>query len=511
MSSYNTNLICNKFGGIRRKNASFSSSLITASDCQNVELYDTGINGGIGIRTAKGNKDILQGLLPETENIINIFESTQQNRKLFFIHTENETNGTLYFFNTTKNTVKALIENLNISGISTGTDFAQGNSDLFIFANNADNLYSIEIGNTEKIDEIVAVDREERPIKGIGTVLYDNRLWMFTANRLHYSVQGNVKDWRTSGADISTSAGFIEFSKNITAIGIYLNSIAVFFKDSSVVISGTYPYTESKESPGGCAGYKSLVFHGTDLYFYDDTKKGVFSFEQIVIGNQALGPNVAQEIQSELNTIDTTKLNNIQALSVVIADRNEIWFYFPTTNESDYSQVMIYDYARGEWVKRKCPKINCIEVFDNQLYSAGKNKIYREYIEDTFNGEYIQHFYKCSNCNLGSDTTLKVSIFSPRITVDSPYINELFVKYIKNYNFLKRPKIKKLKSKYKKFLIYGESLWGEGFWCSENINALLKIPNTTFKTLQITFYTENDKQDFSIRNIEFSKIKVIQV
>ena len=53
-----TQLICNKFGGIRQKNAIFSEELITAQDLQNVELYFTGTNGGVGIRTTKGNISI---------------------------------------------------------------------------------------------------------------------------------------------------------------------------------------------------------------------------------------------------------------------------------------------------------------------------------------------------------------------------------------------------------------------------------------------------------------------
>ena len=58
-----TSLYCNIFGGILKKDATFSSKKITASDLQNVELYDTGINSGVGIRTAKGNS-LICNLIP---------------------------------------------------------------------------------------------------------------------------------------------------------------------------------------------------------------------------------------------------------------------------------------------------------------------------------------------------------------------------------------------------------------------------------------------------------------
>ena len=53
-----TQMLCNKLCGIRERNANFNDSLVTAQDIQNVELYYTGVNEGVGIRTAKGNTSI---------------------------------------------------------------------------------------------------------------------------------------------------------------------------------------------------------------------------------------------------------------------------------------------------------------------------------------------------------------------------------------------------------------------------------------------------------------------
>lgn len=69
--------MCNKFGGIRRINATFSNDFISASDMQNVELFNTGINSGVGIGTAKGNIEICNSI-PNDEKVINIFESVQK-------------------------------------------------------------------------------------------------------------------------------------------------------------------------------------------------------------------------------------------------------------------------------------------------------------------------------------------------------------------------------------------------------------------------------------------------
>ena len=42
----------------------------------------------------------------------------------------------------------------------------------------------------------------------------------------------------------------------------------------------------------------------------------------------------------------------------------------------------------------------------------------------------------------------------------------------------------------------------------KDINAIKKLPTSFFKTLQMTFLTEEHGDDFCIRNIEFGKIKV---
>ena len=71
-----TKLICNNFSGINRNLSKYSNNMITASDMQNVELFSTGINSGVGIRTTNGNIAISDEI-PEDEYVINIFESIQ--------------------------------------------------------------------------------------------------------------------------------------------------------------------------------------------------------------------------------------------------------------------------------------------------------------------------------------------------------------------------------------------------------------------------------------------------
>ena len=279
-----TKLICNNFAGINRTSAIYTSSGITSTDMQNVELFATEVNAGVGIRTMKGNISVCDDI-PDGETIINIFESVQGGITHFFVHTENDSEGKIYQYFKNSQTLSLKVSGLSVTGISCATDVSQGWSDLWVFSN-SEEILTIEIdkrdehGNLDEIEILDLQDSDGRQVKGMGCIVFAGRLWIFSNQVLWYSVQENIYDFSTSDAEITTSAGYIEFVKKITAIYPYLGTLAVFHKNSSCLISESEPgvFSKTLESPGGCAGYNSLVFHGTELYFYDDTKKGVFCF-----------------------------------------------------------------------------------------------------------------------------------------------------------------------------------------------------------------------------------------
>lgn len=535
MASTIVSLSNRTFGGIRRKDSCFDSNKITCSDCQNVELYFTDANAGVGLRTSKGNTSVttsivngkVNELIPATEEVIEIFETTQLGNKYLIAYTIDATAGTgrLYNINLRTNTSTLLVDGLKPLRTASGCDITQGYQDVFIFSNGEDikyiysdteNFVLLRVEDNSNLVLSYNIGNYTYTVKGLGLKVYDKRVWIFDGKVLFYSDQENCRNFKPLDDTTKiTSAGYIELVKDITAIYPYLGSLAIFHKDSSslLAVDATTKFKISEESPGGCASHNSIVFHGVDLYFYDDTKKGVFSFKQIVNGDKTLGDNIAIDVQEELMKINSTELSRIKALSVVTEDRNEVWFLLPISNELNRSFVMIFDYLRGEWLKRKCQKINTMSIYDNDLYSAG-DKIYAEYTTDLFNGEYIEHFYTCSIFNMLSDTSLKITKFPPRISVDATYRNNFWVQYVKNYDMLKRPKIKQIKSKTIKNVIKYNSgaKYNTGVIYKPNaVTQVRKLPSANFKALQIKFYTEEERQDFCIKSIEFTKIKVKQI
>ena len=507
-----TSLICNNFSGINRNGAQYSSSIITATDMQNVELFSTENNSGVGIRTAAGNIAICD-FIPENEVVINIFESTQKAKSHFFVHTESPDEGKIYLFLPETGELILKKDALTVTGKSCATDISQGWADLWVFSN-SEEILSIELEKTDNdgnLSEITVMDLKDmdgRTVKGLGLVVFAGRLWIFNGQKLWYSVQENIYDFSTSDAEIITSAGYIEFVKNITAIYPYLGSLAVFHSNSSCMIAQDdtdQSFYKTYDSPGGCASYEALVFHGTQLYFYDDTKKGVFSFLQVINGDKTLGKNIAVEIQDELFSIPSKQVESIKALSVVTSDRNEVWFLLPTEDEN-HSTIMIYDYIRSTWIKRKSQKINAIRVIGSKLYSVGK-KIYEEYSSNEFDGEFIEAYYDCAPLNLAVENSLKILAYPPKITMNMYYTNDFYIKYMKDYNSL-TTKIRHIVSKtFKNILYFDKGFWDVNIFPHEKINVIKKLPATYFKTLQMSFYTKDLGQNFCINNIEFGKIK----
>ena len=507
-----TSLICNNFSGINRSSSVFSSSTITASDIQNVELFATEVNSGVGIRTAKGNVSVCD-LIPENETVINIFESIQKSKTYFFVHTESSEEGKIYLFSPASGSLVEKVNGLSLTSKSSATDVTQGWSDLWVFSN-GEEMLSIEVDNYNEegeLEEVVMMevkDADEREVKGLGLVVFAGRLWVFNGQVLWYSVQENIYDFSTSDAEIVTSAGYIEFVKNITAIYPYLGTLAVFHSNSSCLISKEedYGFSKTMEFPGGCASYNSLAFHGTELYFYDNTKKGIFSFKQVINGDRTLGENIAIDIQEELFNIPSSKIDQIRTLSVVTSDRNEVWFLLPN-NDENYTTIMIYDYLREAWVKRKSQRISCFATIGGVLYSAGK-KIYEEYNSNTFDGEFIEAFYNCTPLNLGIENSIKILSYPPKVTLDMYYNNSFYVEYTKNYDSM-TSKIRYIKAKgLKNSLYFDIGHWDSSYFPIKDINSVKWLPTSYFKTLQMSFFTKAEGDDFCIKNIEFGKIKV---
>jgi hypothetical protein len=69
-------------------------------------------------------------------------------------------------------------------------------------------------------------------------------------------------------------------------------------------------------------------------------------------------------------------------------------------------------------------------------------------------------------------------------------------------------KIRRIISKsLKNVLRFDEGFWDFTYFLRQKVNVIKRLPAAYFKTLQMSFYTKEDGQNFCINNIEFGKIK----
>ena len=176
-------------------------------------------------------------------------------------------------------------------------------------------------------------------------------------------------------------------------------------------------------------------------------------------------------------------------------------------DEEKYSTIMIFDYLRKTWVKRKSQKISCFSMVGGKLYSAGK-KLYLEYNSTEFDGEFIESFYKCTPLNLGVENSKKNLAYPPKITMDMYYSNDFYVEYTRDYNSLTTKTRHIISKSLRNVLYFDKGYWDSTFYPHQKISAIKKLPASFFKTLQMSFYTKELGQNFCINNIEFGKIKV---
>ena len=85
--------------------------------------------------------------------------------------------------------------------------------------------------------------------------------------------------------------------------------------------------------------------------------------------------------------------------------------------------------------------------------------------------------------------------------------NNFYIEYTKDYNSL-TTKVRQITSKtLKNVLYFDKGFWDINTFPHEKINVIKKLPATFFRTLQMSFYTKDQGQNFCINNIEFGKIK----
>lgn len=517
-------LIYEQFKGIREFNGVNAGGQISAIKCSNVQLVQTEIGSNTGIKTMDGNTIVYT--LPEGYETLGVFKSVQDGVEYRFIYGENAVQGTLFYVNLA-NQVEALVEGLSTNnGKCNGITMASGAYDVFIFTNGKevktvaftlDEAYAEVVKNYNPVKftqgyvaDIIATDYEGRTIKWLSMTEWNGFLVVASEYGVHSSHQNDIYTWNEDPQDIA-DAWYINFSKKVTAVHGFTGGLYIFTEDDCTLLNTTPNDTTNSRmvtSAGiGCYSYTSIVKHDIYLFFYDNNQKNVYYLTATDTTGQ-IKPNgpVAKEIQSYFS-----KISRFKMYSCIYDNNNEIWCLI---NDN----ILIYDYARGEWITRQEQQINSLALIENTILTGGENGVvYAEYVNEDFSGAYFPCVYQTTFINAGSNSNLKKQKTPLLLTLNADYTNDFFVELTIN-NKPKNPKSVKLAKNATGIfaIVDGEvtdprMIFGTARFSPQNTykKTVVEISTPqTWYTMGVKIYTETKGQGFYINSMELKNIKV---
>lgn len=388
-------LILDNFsGGYSCEQAILSSKLVSfVGDSQNIDIYSTESNNGYGFAKMSGNT-LYKSI--EGEKIIGLHSYKHKDGKHRLIaHTSAENEAKLYYFNEQG---EAILLKDGLDNKATESTFINFNSTLpeirylgILSTNSSSDPYiKIEIGVDPEIEEINAIDEDERKIKGLCLVSFLGKVWTNSGDRLHWSKSLDPFDW--ARAD---DAGYKQLDSNVIAIHTYADSLIILTENTiyqckkDLTSNG---FTFMPLAQNSAVSAQGIVAHDNFvLYFADD---GIYPVSVAQEGTKKVDENIAWIINPKISNRDKGKNSEIFAKSITVHGRNEVWFHIPINEKT--SCLLIHRFKQGRqshsyWLPPRIqPKINCMCIFDNKIFTGNdKGEILQELKGETYNGQEI--------------------------------------------------------------------------------------------------------------------------
>lgn len=516
------------FKGIRTRNGIAQSGTISATECKNVDFAPSAYDAGVVIRTSRGNyvHCALTGAGYANYNIIKGFEFESEGTKYLLLYIESATKGVLVKYDSTNGITDILgtSYNLSVTGQANGITMLDGAYNTFIFTNGIDYYAYCPDGSTVK--QKLNPQYDGNAVTGLALCEQDGSL-VIGCNEgvVLASRKGDITDWDYSTPSDTNKAWYQLFGKKVTAVVPYIDALLVFTEEDSTILSGNMSDSttavRADASLGGCMSFESWCKHDKYLFFYDNRQKNVYYYMQNDYGQKVLGEPIAPEVQKFFNNV-----TRLQMVSYIGNNRSEIWIL---TNEN----TLIYDYFIHEWGERDYPNTQTIGsyfVFDNDVYSTGGKKCFKEKAGDMgmFDGVYQPSVYAMQLINLGSYSNMKEMEFQPLLSVTQDFNNTFVLDCVIDG--------KKLKTKNLKMYFQGaiwaddeeqteatpeNELWAEYGESEEDQNVVGQVfPSeddaiiqqlkgkfiSNWYYLQFTIRTEKQGDDFSITCFELKGI-----
>ena len=429
-----------------------------------------------------------------------------------FIYAENDSKGVLYYVDVAEQP-QVIIDNLTVTGQANGITMSSTAYDVFVFTNGVEAktvCFTSDSGYGDTVKTITATDYIGRSIHWLSMTEWNGFLVVASEYGVHASHQNDIYTWNDNPKDVADS-WYIDFSKKVTAVFSYTGGLYIFTGDDTTFLNTTPNDTANAKQEliagVGCFNYQSIVKHDTYLYFYDNNQKNVYYIQNIDSGQTRPAGPIAKEIQSYFSEIERFKM-----FSCIYGNRNEVWCI---VND----ELLICDYAQGEWLKRKEQDINTVCLINNIVYTGTNNGlILIENIGNYFNSAFYPAMYQTTFINIGSDSNIKKQKTPLLLVLKDGETQDFWVQLTVN-NKEKNPKrvtIYKDQARY----VPEDAIDGVRYvpvdategarYASANPYAIKVVEISTPQTwynIGIKIYTDRAGQGFYITSMELKNIK----
>lgn len=248
------------------------------------------------------------------------------------------------------------------------------------------------------------------PIRGLALQYFKGRLWIGSGSTIYYSQLGQYNKW-----DIKYGAGgfgdFYNDTSNVKSLGLFGDYMMIHKEYYTYKLSGgndpeswsLQPYSNIT-----CESQQSWIVSNNKYYVYSASNMGIYPLTQYTIfSNSYAGSEISEKIRNIFQQLREQDLDNI----FVVSHPRKRWviFYMPFYGYLGSSKAVILDLQTNSWLLRAVPQEVTIAFrFDNNIYIGTANgKVLREFSGRTFDGEFLDAYWKSPWFALGDDSYFK--------------------------------------------------------------------------------------------------------
>jgi hypothetical protein len=248
------------------------------------------------------------------------------------------------------------------------------------------------------------------PIRGLAIQYFKGRLWIGSGSTVFYSQLGQYNKW-----DIKYGAGgfgdFYNDTSDVKSLGLFGDYMMIHKEYYTYKLSGgndpeswsLQPYSNIT-----CESQQSWIVSNNKYYVYSASNMGIYPLTQYTIfSNSYAGSEISEKIRNIFQQLREQDLDNI----FVVSHPRKRWviFYMPFYGYLGSSKAVILDLQTNSWLLRAVPQeVSVAFRFDNNIYIGTTNgKVLREFSGRTFDGEFLDAYWKSPWFALGDDSYFK--------------------------------------------------------------------------------------------------------